>query len=78
VLAVHVPGRDPQATLTRLTAPGASATSGVTLGGQSFGAETGTGLLAGRAATTSVAPDDGRYVVSLPATSAAMLVLPPR
>jgi Glycosyl hydrolase family 79 C-terminal beta domain len=78
VLAIHVPGHDPRATLIRLTAPGASATSGVTLGGQSFGAETGTGLLAGRAATTSVAPDDGRYVVSLPATSAAMLVLPPR
>ena len=78
VLAVHVPGRDPMAMLTRLTAPGASATSGVTLGGQSFGAETGTGLLAGRPETSAVAPDDGRYVVSLPATSAAMLVLPPR
>ena len=78
VLTVRVPGRDPKATLTRLTAPSASATSGVTLGGQSFGARTGTGLLAGRPESSSVAPDDGRYVVSLPATSAAMLVLPAR
>ena len=78
VLAVHVSGPNPNATLTRLTAPGASATSGVTLGGQSFGGETRTGQLAGRSDTLTVAPDDGRYVVSLPATSAAMLVLPPR
>ena len=77
VLVVHVPGAHARASLSRLTAPGASATSGVTLGGQSFGGETGTGLLAGRPETSSVDPDDGRYVVSLPATSAAMLVLPP-
>ena len=77
-VAVRVPGRDTKATLTRLTAPSASATSGVTLGGQSFGSQTATGQLAGRPASSSVAADDGRYVVSLPAASAAMLVLPPR
>ena len=77
-LAVRVPGRSVEATLTRLTAASASATTGVTLGGQSFGTETGTGLLAGRSDASSVTPDDGRYVVSLPPTSAATLVLPPR
>jgi len=77
-LAVRIAGRNAKAALTRLTAPSASAKSGVTLGGQSFAAQTETGLLAGRAENSSVAPYDGRYVVSLPATSAAMLVLPPR
>jgi hypothetical protein len=77
VLAVRIDGADGRASLYRLTAPSASATSGVTLGGQSFGAETGTGLLAGQSGSSSVTPADGRYVVSLPATSAALLVLPP-
>ena len=77
VLAVRIDGADGRASLYRLTAPSASATSGVTLGGQSFGAETGTGLLAGQSESFSVTPADGRYVVSLPATSAALLVLPP-
>jgi hypothetical protein len=77
VLAVRIDGADGRASLYRLTAPSASATSGVTLGGQSFGAETGTGLLAGQSECSSVTPADGRYVVSLPATSAALLVLPP-
>jgi len=77
-VAVRVPGRDPKATLTRLAAPSARATTGVTLGGQSFGAQTETGRLGGRSEGSSVSPDDGRYVVSLPAASAAMLVLPPR
>ena len=74
-----MPGKFKRATLTRLTAPSPSATSGVTLGGQSFGAQTSTGRLAGR--PDSGAGGDaqgGRYVVSLPAASAAMLVLSPR
>jgi len=77
-LAVRVPGKWGSATLTRLIAPGPSATSGVTLGGQSFGAQTSTGVLAGRAQTASVPDDDGRYVVELPPASAAMLVLSSR
>ena len=48
-LAVRIPGKFKRATLTRLTAPSPSATSGVTLGGQSFGAQTSTGRLAGPA-----------------------------
>jgi hypothetical protein len=77
-LAVRMPGKFRSATLARLTAPSATATSGVTLAGQSFGAETTTGLLAGRSGVESVAASHGRYEIALPATSAAMLVLTPR
>jgi hypothetical protein len=77
-LAVHMPGSFKSATLTRLTARGAASTSGVTLGGQSFGSDTTTGVLAGPSQQASVSGDDGRYAVELPATSAAMLVLSPR
>jgi hypothetical protein len=76
-VSVHMPGKFKGATVTRLTAPSASATSGVTLGGQSFGAQTSTGRLAGRTESAPVATDDGRYVVSVPAASAAMLELSP-
>ena len=77
-LAVRMPGKFKAATLARLTAPSPSARTGVTLSGQSFGAATSTGRLAGRPQTGSVASQDGSYVVSLPAASAAMLVLSPR
>ncbi len=77
-LGVRMPGKFKNATLVRLTAPSPSATSGVTLGGQSFGAQTSTGRLAGRPDGAAVATAQGRYAVSVPAASAAMLVLSPR
>jgi glycosyl hydrolase family 79 len=77
-LAVHMPGKFQSATLARLTAPSATATSGVTLAGQSFGSATTTGRLAGSSQQASVSGDDGRYEIALPAASAAMLVLSPR
>jgi hypothetical protein len=52
-----------------------TAKSGVTLGGQSFGAQTATGRLAGAAQPASVTPAGGEYLVRLPAASAAMLTL---
>jgi Glycosyl hydrolase family 79 C-terminal beta domain len=61
--------------LERLSAPRAGSRSGVTLGGQSFGSQTTTGLLTGALRTTSVSPSGGRYVVKLPAASAAILML---
>jgi Glycosyl hydrolase family 79 C-terminal beta domain len=76
-LSVHMPGKFKSATLARLEAPSPGATSGVTLGGQSFGAQTSTGRLAGPSEQASVSGDDGRYPVTLPAGSAAMLVLSP-
>jgi Glycosyl hydrolase family 79 C-terminal beta domain len=78
-LAVRMPGQWGSATLVRLTAPSASARRGVTLAGQSFGAQTSTGRLAGRTQVASVpSQDDDRYAIALPAASAAMLVLAPR
>jgi hypothetical protein len=74
---IHAPfgyGSSP-APLQRLLAPSVSATSGVTLGGQQFGT-TSTGVLAPPVAQT-VAAASGSYTVSLPAGSAALLVLAP-
>lgn len=64
-----------EAELERLTAPSVHARTGVELASQSFGAGTFTGLLAGRPRFSSVSPVHGRYAVTLPAGSAALLVL---
>jgi hypothetical protein len=64
--------------LERLRAPGATATTDVTLGGQTFGNETGTGELKGRLRSVRLKADRrGRYLVRLPAASAAMLTFLP-
>jgi hypothetical protein len=65
------------AVLERLSAPGIRARRGVTLAGQSFAAPTLSGVLTGRARTSQVAAVRGRYAVTLPAGSAAMLVVSP-
>jgi hypothetical protein len=78
VLTVRVPGISGTAALERLRAPDAAASTGVSLGGQSFGAETETGRLAGPSHAISEAPIRGRYVVELPSASAALLTLPSR
>lgn len=64
------------AMLQRLLAPSVSATGGVTLGGQQFGT-TSTGVLA-PPVPQAVAATSGSYIISLPASSAALLVLAPR
>jgi hypothetical protein len=63
--------------LERLSAPGARARTGISLGGQSFGSPTSTGTLPGDVRTIAMSPVHGRYVVTLPAASAAMIVLAP-
>ncbi len=63
--------------LENLTAPGVASTSGVTLGGQSFGTETSTGTLAGQAQLTPVTPTNRQYDVTLAPGSATMLALAP-
>jgi hypothetical protein len=78
VVAVRVPRTTGAATLELLRAPTVRASSGVTLGGRSFGSQTGTGTLPRASGTTSVTPTNGRYVVSLPAASAALLTVPRR
>jgi hypothetical protein len=60
-----------------LHAPSATATSGVTLGGQTFGDETTTGSLPG-AITTGVLPSFlGTYTIDVPPASAVMLTQQP-
>jgi Glycosyl hydrolase family 79 C-terminal beta domain len=66
------------ATLTRLQAPSLRSQTGVTLGGQGFGAQTTTGQLSGPPRAPTLSPQNGIYAVSLPATSATMLTIPGR
>jgi hypothetical protein len=72
---VRTPVAPGPASLERLRASSAYATSGLTLGGRTFGAATGTGVLA-PAVAQSVASRSGTYSVTLPAGSAALLTLP--
>jgi hypothetical protein len=70
------------AQLSRLLAPSAFATSGITLDGQGFGAQTTTGMLSGPSSTVTVQPSPGAgsnasYDIALPAASAALLTIPP-
>ena len=74
-VAVRPPAPASGAVGTRLRAPRANATSGVTLGGQSFATPTGTGLLAGNARTFILRPVQGRLVVRLPPASATLLTV---
>jgi hypothetical protein len=72
---LSVSGATTPGSLEALQAPSVSATDGVTLGGQTFGAETTTGTLPASPATTPVAPVAGTYTVPLPAGSAALLTI---
>jgi len=84
-VAVRIPGVRATGTLERLQAPGLSARTGVTLGGQTFGTDkaaapdggalTTTGVLAGRSSVTRVSKTSRGYVVRMPAASAALLTL---
>jgi hypothetical protein len=73
VFALRLPGSAGAATLERLQGNGLASASGVTLAGQSFGAETTSGRIGGPAHRSTVKPIADRYVVTLPAGSAAML-----
>jgi len=74
---VRIAGARGAAALERLEAPGLHSLTGVTIGGQSFGSSTDTGLLSGPSTIASVEPAHGTYVVRLPPASAAMLTLAP-
>jgi hypothetical protein len=69
---LQLPPTTGPAELEWLRAPALTATSGVTLGGRSFGAETGTGVL-GTPRMQPVAQLFGSYSIELPADSAALL-----
>ena len=75
---VRPPQRARFAEIEWLRAPSAAATNDVTLGGQTFGNETGTGVLKGKLRTVKLKPDHrGRYRIRMPASSAAMLTFIP-
>src|SRR5581483_3145460 len=69
---LQLPPSTAQAEVQWLRAPSASAGSGVTLGGQGFGAETATGRL-GAPQLQTVSQTLGSYSVDLPADSAALV-----
>lgn len=69
-LAIRPPGGVTSAKLERLTAPGLTAKSGVTLAGQRFDAAA---VLSGRRRITLLQPVQGRYIIVLPPASAALL-----
>jgi hypothetical protein len=71
---IEVKGATGAATLERLLARSATASSGVTFGGQSFAATT-TGLPAGPLVAPLVTPRAGRYSVVLPPASAGLLTV---
>ncbi|MGA2924632.1 MAG: glycosyl hydrolase family protein [Solirubrobacteraceae bacterium] len=73
-VAVRVAGASGAASVERLLAPDAGATTGVTLGGQSL-AQTTTGEPARPLRTTTITPSRGGYSLSLPPASAALLTL---
>ncbi len=72
-VALSIPGATGPAVVTYLRGPSLSATGGVSLAGQSFGARTTTGELTGRPTGTAITPVHGVAVVALPAHSAAIL-----
>jgi hypothetical protein len=72
-ITLQAPGSS--ATAVQLTAPSVDSTSGVTLGGQSFGPETTTGLFTGQEETTAVYPLLGTYSLTVPPATATLLTL---
>ncbi len=62
------------ATVAYLQAPALDATSGITLGGQTFDG-TADGHARGQQQTVAVAPRNGAYLVDLPHASAALLTI---
>jgi hypothetical protein len=79
-VAVHAPAAPGAAGPTTTTgvllrAPHADATTGVTIGGQSFAASTATGELSGVARSFTVPAVQGSFVVRVPPAAAALLTL---
>jgi len=70
---VRLPTAAGAAQLTRLSAASLDATGGVSLGGETFGDSTTTGVLGGTPSGETVNPLLGAYSVDLPPGSAAML-----
>ncbi len=77
-VTLRIPPASGAATVEVMRAPAINATSGVTLGGQTFGNETTTGTLDAPQTTTLNPSSGGTYVVHVPAASATLLTLSKR
>jgi hypothetical protein len=76
-VALELPGGLSGASLESLQAPAVAATTGITLGGQSFADPTTTGTFPGLESTPNVYPTLGSYSIDLAPASAAMLTRSP-
>ena len=72
-VAVAMPRGARSATLERMTAPSVFSTGGVSLGGRTFGALTGSGRLAGPVTVPAPRARDGKVVVRVAGGSAALV-----
>jgi hypothetical protein len=72
---VVVPNATAPGAVETMAVPALDAPTGVTLGGQTFGAETTTGTFPASPATTTSAPAGGVYTVPLAAGNAALLTI---
>ena len=70
---LQLPGAQTSAIARVLIAPTIGSSSGVVLGGQSFGPDTTTGQLSGSPQSTTVNSAGGNYTVSVPGGSAVLL-----
>jgi hypothetical protein len=73
VVNLTLPDESDPATATALQAPSLRSVIGVTLGGQTFGLKTTTGVPPGTPQTTSVSAENGVYSVEVPPAGALML-----
>jgi hypothetical protein len=76
VVVIRSPVASGVASVVLLQAPHVASMTGVTIAGQSFGPQTATGDLAGRERAELLAPRAGRYVVTLPRASVALITIP--
>jgi hypothetical protein len=75
-LRLRIRGARAAAEVEQLRAPSVRSTTGVTIGGQTFGAATATGVLAGPAAHRTVTSSGAGYPLTVPPASATMLTIP--
>jgi hypothetical protein len=75
-VGLRIAGAGAPATVEALRASSVHATGGVTLGGQTFGAATSTGVLGGHLTQGTLTSKAGTYTLSVPAASATMLAVP--
>ncbi len=73
-IAIHLPGH-PQASVSRLVAPGYQAVAGVSIGGQSFDGSMD-GKLIGTPLVELADPSNGTYSITMQPVSAVLLTIP--